>query len=597
MCLTIRRNNIYEDIYRFIICDLYKCADKNLFVCETFESLGKAYVRIISKTIKGSRRKMIFKLVDLHAQRHGKTLNNKNDKYVYLCKEIIGIKHLPKDTYGIVLTKYNELFKEKYVELKRKIEIACKEIEQPQNNIKASISKIGSKKNGILEDISIDEKRLLQYHRENNRLRTKEDVLLEIKNDLEEKFKTYCDIESKADVARKNRDIAIQYSTGVFQIENIDDVFLPYEAHLEACENYLICYDKKSADIKIYPFFELARKQLLSNHRSNNESYQEEFEEKIEELTLWRDNLYIAMQESKDIEKTSEFIAQKNILNEMENYIDSLICLGNRKNLLKDLLDLYKSERFDLFINLCPIQIEGIFNDLQYDVELLHRFQNLTLDPTQDLKHKINSIEDSIPYEYVLYFGHCFNNLQRNIVAHGRWLLDQNSIKVANELLLDLHSLLYMVSRYSHLERMYRFINKYVDNNSRITGNCYGALYYDLTGERIHGDYDYIGHIEPKQVLLWIFNPFYESMYKKVAEEDDASLEQIRNVLSSTALWEYIDEDIDKKIRGEMINNYLNSFKFVLVELIKCNISDEAKSKINEIKIKLFKYEKQLDSI
>lgn len=228
---------------------------------------------------------------------------------------------------------------------------------------------------------------------------------------------------------------------------------------------------------------------------------------------------------------------------------------------------------------------------------MLHRFQNLTLDPTQDLKHKINSIEDSIPYEYVLYFGHCFNNLQRNIVAHGRWLLDQNSIKVANELLLDLHSLLYMVSRYSHLERMYRFINKYVDNNSRITGNCYGALYYDLTGERIHGDYDYIGHIEPKQVLLWIFNPFYESMYKKVAEEDDASLEQIRNVLSSTALWEYIDEDIDKKIRGEMINNYLNSFKFVLVELIKCNISDEAKSKINEIKIKLFKYEKQLDSI
>ena len=46
-----------------------------------------------------------------------------------------------------------------------------------------------------------------------------------------------------------------------------------------------------------------------------------------------------------------------------------------------------------------------------------------------------------------------------------------------------------------------------------------------------------------------------------------------------------------------MINNYLNSFKLVLVELIKCNISDEAKSKINVIKAKLFKYEKQLDSI
>ena len=227
------------------------------------------------------------------------------------------------------------------------------------------MSKIGNKKIGILDDISIDEKLLLQYYRENNRLRTKNDVLLEIKGDLEEKFKTYCDIESKVDVARKNRDIAIQYSTRMFEIEHINDVFLPYEAHLEACENYLIFYDKKSADIKIYPFFELARKQLLSNHRSNNESYQEEFKEKIEELTLWRDNLYIAMQESKDIEKISEFIVQKNILSEVERYIDWLICLGARKNLLKDLLDLYKSERFDLFINLCPIQIEGIFNDLQ----------------------------------------------------------------------------------------------------------------------------------------------------------------------------------------------------------------------------------------
>ena len=592
MCFNIRRNNIYEDVYRFIMCDLYKCADKTLFACETFESLGKAYVRIVSKTIKGSRRKMVFKLVDLHAQRYGETLNNKNDKYVYLCKKIIGIKRLPKDTYEIVLTKYSELFEEKYVELKRKIEIACKEIEQTQNKIKSNMSKIGNKKIGILDDISIDEKLLLQYYRENNRLRTKNDVLLEIKGDLEEKFKTYYDIESKVDVARKNRDIAIQYSTRMFEIEHINDVFLPYEAHLEACENYLIFYDKKSADIKIYPFFELARKQLLSNHRSNNESYQEEFKEKIEELTLWRDNLYIAMQESKDIEKISEFIVQKNILSEVERYIDWLICLGARKNLLKDLLDLYKSERFDLFINLCPIQIEGIFNDLQYDIELLHRFQNLAFDPTQDLKHKINSLEGSVPYEYVLYFGHCFNNLQRNIVAHGRWLLDKNTIRVANELLLDLHSLLYMVYRYSHLERMYRFINKYVENNSKITGNCYGALYYDLTGERIHGDYDYIGHIEPKQILLWIFNPFYERMYKKVAHEDDTSLEQIRNVLSSTALWEYINEDIDKKLHGRLISDYLDSFKLVLVELIKCNISDEAKSKIKEIKAKLFKYER-----
>ena len=80
-----------------------------------------------------------------------------------------------------------------------------------QHNIKASISKIGSKKIGILEDISIDEKRLLQYHRENNRLRTKEDVLLEIKSDLEEKFKTYCDIESRCGKKKQRHSNSILY--------------------------------------------------------------------------------------------------------------------------------------------------------------------------------------------------------------------------------------------------------------------------------------------------------------------------------------------------------------------------------------------------
>lgn len=105
-----------------------------------------------------------------------------------------------------------------------------------------------------MDDISIDEKRLLQYYRENNRLRTKKDILSKIEKCLEEKFKTYCNIENKAEVARKNRGIAIQYSTDTFKIDDINDVFLLYESYLEACDNYLIHYDKQSVNIKIYPF-------------------------------------------------------------------------------------------------------------------------------------------------------------------------------------------------------------------------------------------------------------------------------------------------------------------------------------------------------
>ena len=593
MCLRSKREErIRGEMIKYIICELYKCTDKKLFSCQTFELLGKTYIKIIIKTVKGVRRKMIFRFIDSHAEAHGEILNNKNSKYVYLCQKIIGVNRLPKDMYEIVSIKYNELFRVKYENIKRRITLASADTEQKQKNISADIAKIESKKFGILYDISSDEKQLLQYYRDNNGLRTKKDILAKIKIDLEEKFRTYCDFENESEVAKKNRIIAIQYSTSIFESEDVNNSFLSYEAYLEACENYLISYDKQSANIKIYPFFELARKEFEKNHRLSKENNDEQYTQKVKELTQYRDNLYIAIREKQKSEKTCEFIIQQNILSEVEHYVDSLICLRKRKKLLKELLDLYKAERFDIFVNLCTVQIEGVFNDLQYDLELFQRFQSISLDPTQDLKHKINSIEDSIPYEYALYFGHCFNNLQRNIVAHGRWLLNQDVIKVANELLLDLHSLLYMVFRYSHLERMYRFIHNYVGTNSKITGNCYGALYYDLTGERIHGDYDYIGHIDPKQVLLWIFNPFYERFYKEAADENDMSLEQIRNVLSSIAFWEYINDDIDKKIRDEMISNYLSHFKLVLAELINCNISDESKSKIKEIKAKLFKHEK-----
>ena len=76
-------------------------------------------------------------------------------------------------------------------------------------------------------DISSDENRLLQYYRDNNSLRTKKDILEKVKIDLEEKFKTYCDIENESEVARKNRIIAIQYSTSILESEvmncNISD--------------------------------------------------------------------------------------------------------------------------------------------------------------------------------------------------------------------------------------------------------------------------------------------------------------------------------------------------------------------------------------
>jgi hypothetical protein len=121
-----------------------------------------------------------------------------------------------------------------------------------------------------------------------------------------------------------------------------------------------------------------------------------------------------------------------NIIEEIKDIIDKSKLLSQRKDLLYDILELFHVDKFQLFCNVVPQQVEGILYD--YCIEFGINEDSLK---NSTLGDKINLLieneNDEIDYEY---FAFRFPII-RNRVAHGK-LVDQNLDLNSWLLLLDL---------------------------------------------------------------------------------------------------------------------------------------------------------------
>jgi hypothetical protein len=128
------------------------------------------------------------------------------------------------------------------------------------------------------------------------------------------------------------------------------------------------------------------------------------------------------------------YIESKNIVDKIYKKISSNHCLDRRKNILHSALEAYKNGEELLFINIIPLQIEGIFYD--YCIELGIPENKLTSSSLIDkLDRIIKSNSGFYNYEY---FAFRFPVI-RNRVAHGRIIEEKEIKKLSTVLLLDLY--------------------------------------------------------------------------------------------------------------------------------------------------------------
>lgn len=152
------------------------------------------------------------------------------------------------------------------------------------------------------------------------------------------------------------------------------------------------------------------------------------------------------------------YIKDYYIIERLEKLISGHHQLNKREEILKQLIEAYSQDKFLLFSNAAPLQIEGIFNDY---------FLELGIEPaelnTAALHKKLDILSDKDKnFNHYEYYKFVFPVL-RNKVAHGN-LYSGNSELTTGMLLLDLSHICRVITKTERIKinRALRYLKEYM---------------------------------------------------------------------------------------------------------------------------------------
>lgn len=592
--MSINEKEIYVNIYHYITKELNAWYDDSIFTKNSIKELGKLYYNRILQKVENSNTDLLNKVIkDMIKE------SSQNDYYTSLCK-ILYFKNLPKTVLNDVERKYNEIFIDKYNAVMHSYQIELSKINTNILEIKSDIDKIKNTPPtySFMRDISTDEKKIYELNSKCNWLRSRKEMLKFITNYVTSQLSEFCDIQNPHSIEKAKKCETIKLCKEISY--NVDSLFSPYLEYINILEDDLNRPYALFYKVKIFIILENANKQLWHSQYKKSQSelinqYKEYTKKipKIDDLHSYKTNNITLYNDTLE-----ELISNYDILKSLQDMLTSSICLRSRKNILLKALELYKLGEFEVFNNIIPIQIEGMFEDYLMDSTIFIRFSKMDIYLNAVLKDKIRhlqEIKDNIIYpEVVEYFMYYFNNMIRNKVAHGKYKGNQNQKIIdeifSKELLLDLGILIHMLSRKSETEKMYRFIHSYkkyyvnLDNHQ-----LFNSLFNDITGRKIIAEYDSIENFRPLQITYWLINPYYEKIYENINSKDE--LLQLRNKFLSKEFWKYVLEELNLFLEED--SGYLlkinEEFISIVNGLFKCSISSDVKQILGKVHATLSK--------
>jgi len=568
-----------EEIVEYI-CKLDKCIDDDIFQKDTLADLGEFYYTKVITRFPTIRLEDLNKFVSRY------TKNTSQKAYYEALCEYLSIKKLPKEIILEVRKEFNKLL--------NRFNVLCNNADVKISNINISLQAIKDQTNtlknslgrpNVLQDISDVENNIIELCEHCNKLRTYKEMLLFTKEYTVQFMMSFCDIYNSVCVENKVREVTISFCQDIGGGRNVSELFLSQNAMLDASEDNVDRLEGMFFKIKLMPIiwnmYKISHDNSFVKDKCDVEKMIEEYKKNIptvDELILKRNNdcgNYLVL--------LQQVIDEYDIYNFTMNHIETCVCLQKRKTVLMHAINLLKGGQYELFNNIIPIQIEGIFNDFLMDVTTFSRFDKMDLFENAVLKEKIEilqSIKGSIYPEAVEYFMYYFNNLIRNKIAHGRGndIVSEIDAKIFSaELLLDFNALLYMISRNSETEKMVRYVKSHAEINTGNKTNKLKSLLYSLLGRQTHYDYDMAETFRPIKVLYWLLNPYYEKLYKQV--QTPKSLYEIRAVLLSEEFWGLALNELKK----DSLWDINAEFKSVVNSMFRCAESSEVKQCLIEI--------------
>ena len=594
------RQNICDNIFTYISKELYGWMDNRIFVTETMEDLGQLYYNHVLDEVENADTELLNAVIRTIKPRNVASTEQK-DYYIALCK-ILYIEKLPSEVWRDVQREYEDIFIHKFGIVMQKYQAKVDRIDAELYQTKIAVDEIknATPSHSFMRDISTDEQKLYELCLKCNSLRTQKEMLAFVINYATSKLSNFCDMQDaqSIEVAKKQEVLNLSKENAY----GADLSFSSYRDYVKVAEDNLDRPYVLFFKVKIYVIIENAQKQYyLSYNTKSDDAAIDEYKNyiqhipKIDDLHSYKSNNPVRYNTALE-----QLISDYKLLDELINKLESSVCLRERKSVLLKAVELYKQGEYEIFNNILPVQIEGMFADYLYDTTTFLRFTKMDIYSNAVLKDKIRylqEIKSDIYPEAVEYFMYYFNNMIRNKIAHGRYkgnLEEQIQDEIfSKELILDMGMLVHMLSRKSETEKMYRFVHGYKKYYERVIHSteehqCFGALFNDMIGKKIITDYDTMERYRPIQVAYWLVNPYYEKIYGQVDDKKD--LLELRNEFLSKEFWEYVLGRLNNVI--DQGYDYLRinmEFLSVVKGLFKCNITSDVKQVLGKVNAALLK--------
>ena len=573
-------NRHIEKVRKYVYKVLPNLKDEKVFKINSMEKLGKYYYDSIFEEIPEATQEEVDYVVNNLVVRK----NIDENKYLKLV-EYCRINYLPKNEFDFVKKEFKNIFVKKlnierktYKKQIAKIDLDLKNIDDAINKNSQQAKK--AYKN-IEEDLGIFIKEEQRLQREKNYLETQKETINFLHENLIEKITLFF---KKNDIISDNggKKIVCKKDKKVLKINRrkVREV-LKIKA-LDLSQQYKIS--------------DILKEYKEDEHAYNPFEYYKSFLEQVLEIVSKPEELefitincvnklkafketYFSVAESKEIEKSEEVYKEKTkkLLEEKElkelkskkpleylkvlkdkidneNILKNILSILNKSGIfrtrietIKEMIELYNDQKYYAFVAGLPLQIEGAFYDWLMDINRYGNFKKMKIYSKEVLKDKIKEIlnlNGKIDIPIILHYYTYFNNLTRNISAHGKFenIIGENVEIKANELVFELYTLLFISEDWynNEVKNMKQLIDAI--NNKSETDEKIEQLKYDLLGQITYVGFPNIYEIPSMQFAYWILNPYYNKLYEDIGYKE--KLNEVKKLFFNKTVWLEILDDI-----------------------------------------------------
>lgn len=236
----------------------------------------------------------------------------------------------------------------------------------------------------------------------------------------------------------------------------------------------------------------------------------------------------------------SKIVKENNVLDYLCGKIEVHNIMNRRLEIFNTLKTLYEGEKWQSFISLAILQIEGLFYDC-CNVLKVNGLSGLagTLVEKVDKSFRDNHILMLSVYPYYMFEVPEI----RNEIAHTGLIESENLEHVANELILDLNTVISWIYEISHEKyKILMMISDALDNkNSEDINVLASTLVYEMVSFMGITDFKYL------DILKKPSDYSDEIKYMKTPIEYwEAIINKIMNIIKTKTFWSIIDEHIDE---------------------------------------------------